>query len=270
VVKTLRFLFDFYINASIHVALSVFSLFYFFVLSHELPYSEPLAYTIFFGTITGYNLVKYAPLAKLHHRSLTKNLRLIQLFSFICFIALVYYIVQLPMRTLLCFFVGIIVLLGYAFPLLKQKNLRSISALKIYLVAFCWSLAVVLAPAIHYKVVVNYKIILEAIQVFLLVIALIIPFDIRDLKYDSHLLATLPQRFGVQKSKRIAYFLLGFYFIVDFVFGAKTSYKISLVVIVVTSLLIYKMPNKPVKYYCSFGIESIPIVKLVIFLLFVI
>jgi len=60
VIKVFRFLFNFYIEASIHVALAVFSLYYVFSIVNQLPYDEALGYTLFYGTITAYNFVKFA------------------------------------------------------------------------------------------------------------------------------------------------------------------------------------------------------------------
>jgi len=267
VINLFRSLFNFYIEASIHVALSVYALFYVFVITNALPYDETIAYTIFYGTITGYNFVKFAPIAKLHHRSLTKSLRLIQVFSFLCFLALLYYAFQLPIRTVMVFITGIFLVGAYVFPFFKKKNLRSIGKLKIYLVAFCWVLAIIIAPIIHYKMPLS-KYLLEMLQVFILVIALIIPFDIRDVKYDSISLQTVPQVVGIKKAKIIACILLLVYFGVDIFLQKKSYWVASLLVISIAAILILKMPKKPVKYYCSFGIESIPILKLVMLLFF--
>ncbi len=270
VVKALRFLFNFYIDASIHVALAVYALFYLFVVKHNLPYNEALAYTIFYGTVTGYNFVKYAPVAKLHHKSLTKNLRFIQLFSLINFVALIYYVIQLPLKTLSCFFLGTLIVFAYVFPVFKRRNLRSVGKLKIYLVAFSWTIAVVITPIVHYNITLEYQLVMEVIQVFVLVVALIIPFDIRDLQYDNRILETLPQKIGIKQSKVVACFLLGLYLAIDVFLNNKTYYLVSLLVITSTCFAIYKMPNKPVKYYCSFGIESVPVLKLLLYLLFII
>ena len=89
--KFLKLLFDFYLNASIHVAFSLFALLRITEIYFDLPYNKNLNYFMFFGTITGYNFVKYAGVAKLHHRSLTKGLKNIQVFSFFAFIAFCYF-----------------------------------------------------------------------------------------------------------------------------------------------------------------------------------
>ena len=67
------------------MALSVFAFVKITELYFGLPYNENLDYFLFYGTITGYNFVKYAGVAKLHHRSLTTHLKIIQIFSLICF-----------------------------------------------------------------------------------------------------------------------------------------------------------------------------------------
>ena len=99
--KFLKQLFDFYINASIHVALAVYALVRITELYFNLSYNESLDYFIFYGTISGYNFIKYAGVAKLHHRSLTNQLKSIQVFSLFCFLAMCYYAWQLPLKTLI-------------------------------------------------------------------------------------------------------------------------------------------------------------------------
>lgn len=78
--KFFKTVIDFYINASIHVALAVYALLRITEIYFEIPHNELLDWFVFFATITGYNFVKYAGIAKLHHRSLTKNLQVTRCF----------------------------------------------------------------------------------------------------------------------------------------------------------------------------------------------
>jgi len=55
-----KLVFNFYINSSIHVALAVYALVRITESYFKLPYNENLDYFIFYGTITGYNFIKYA------------------------------------------------------------------------------------------------------------------------------------------------------------------------------------------------------------------
>ena len=133
----LKRLFNFYVNSSIHVALSVYALTWITLLSFDLDYNESVLYFIFYASITGYNFVKYYGMAKFHHRQLANWLKLIQIVSFICFILMCYYAIQLKLNTLI--FIGCFALLTllYAVPFYPKKNntLRNISGLKIYIIA---------------------------------------------------------------------------------------------------------------------------------------
>ena len=99
--KLFSHIFAFYINSSIHVALAVVSLLAITILEYGLTISWELWSFVFLGSLTGYNFVKYAKVAGLHHRSLTNSLKTIQVFSAISFIALAFIAFRLPINVLL-------------------------------------------------------------------------------------------------------------------------------------------------------------------------
>ena len=154
--KILKHVFDFYLNASIHVALAVFSLSWITLIEFDIPYDKNVLYFIFFATITGYNFIKYFGLAKFHHRGLASWLKVIQLFSAVCFLLLCYFAWQLEQKILLYITgFGVITFL-YAIPFLPKKiflddqqNLREISGLKIYVIGLVWSGVTVFLPLIN-------------------------------------------------------------------------------------------------------------------------
>ena len=261
VMQILKQLLNFYINSSIHVALAVYSLIRITEFYYQLPYNEPLDYFIFYGTITGYNFVKYAGVAKLHHRSLTTNLKVIQVFSFVCFLFMCYYGVSLPFKTILLFVpLGILTLL-YAVPVLSgfQKNLRSIGYLKVVVVAFVWSIVTVVLPLYETKLVFNVNLILILLQRFLLVIVLILPFDIRDMQYDAITLHTIPRKIGVKKTKIIGIFLLFICVSIELILNVNYKFfALFFVMFMFLSVLLMKASEKQVKYYSSFWVESVP------------
>ena len=266
----LKQIFNFYINASIHVALAVYAFvrvteFYF-----GLTYNEPLDFFIFYGTITGYNFIKYAGVAKLHHRSLTNNLKVIQIFSLICFLLLCYYAWKLPFKTL--FFLSPLALLTllYAIPFLSgfQKNLRNVSHLKIIVVAIVWAVLTVLLPLFAAEKPFTLNVYLTTVQRFLLVVILILPFDIRDLKYDAISLQTIPQKIGVQKTKKLGYVLLICCLIFEFIISSNHEFRLVFLIVFTTVLvLLIRSSEKQSKYYSSFFIESIPILWWFLFLI---
>ena len=127
----LKILFNFYINSSVHVALAVYALVRITELYLGLSYNENLDYFIFYGTITGYNFIKYAGIAKLHHRSLTENLKIIQIFSLISFVLMLFYASRLKLNTLLVFLpLGLIIVFAISHQSLckrtRNKSLKNL------------------------------------------------------------------------------------------------------------------------------------------------
>ena len=148
--KIFRYIVNFYLDSSIHVAFAVFALTWVSLILCNLSYNEGLLFFIFFSTITGYNFVKYFGAARFHHRRLAKGLRMIQLFSLTAFIAMCYYALQLSTSSLLLLGVLGIITFLYAIPMVPikyilddQKKLREISGLKIYVIAIVWTFTTV-------------------------------------------------------------------------------------------------------------------------------
>src|SRR5690554_4882018 len=151
--KWFKSLLDFYINSSIHVALAVFSMTYITLLELDLPTDWPLCLFVFFSTITGYNFVKYFGIARFHHRELARWLKIIQVFSLICFLLMLWFLFQLKPKTVIYIGVFGIVTFLYAIPILpkrffidQKKNLRNIGGLKVYVIALVWAGVTVLLP----------------------------------------------------------------------------------------------------------------------------
>ncbi|PVW13319.1 hypothetical protein DDV96_13205 [Marixanthomonas spongiae] len=265
----LKRIFEFYINSSIHVALAVISLVAITVLEYGLQLSTAFWFFVFFGVITAYNFVKYAPIAGLHHRSLASSLKAIQVFSFICFGALVYFGLQLRLKTLLvtCFFGAMTIL--YAIPILKKKSLRTVKGLKIFVVAAVWAGVTVMVPFIQAEISWTADVWITFVQRFFLVIVLTIPFEIRDLPYDASMLGTLPQTLGITGTNTMVAVLAGIGFIIE---GFKDElylpYSLSLLFICLqASFAVFFAKREQSKYYASFWVEALPILWLVVFFL---
>ena len=270
-----KYILNFYINSSIHVALAVVSLSYITLLELGYSYDKDLMGFVFFATITGYNFVKFFGVAKFHHRSLTTWLKLIQVFSLICFVFMCYYALKLESKTI--FYVagfGIITFL-YAIPFLpqskfldEQNNLRSIGGLKVFLIALVWTWVTVFLPILNNGHSINADVFIIGVQRFLLVIMLMIPFEIRDLQFDSIKLATIPQILGV-KGTKIAGVLMGFLMLIlEFLKQHMVLVQLLIlsVICVITLLLILFSRERQSRYYCAFWVEGIPVLWL--FLLF--
>ena len=275
--RIIKQLFDFYLNSSIHVALAVYSLSWITLREFNILYDENILFFIFFATITGYNFVKYFGIAKFHHRSLTDALKAIQVFSLICFVLLCYYTFQLPLITLGYIAIFGVVTFLYAIPFIpknfyldNQQNLRAISGLKVYIIALVWAGVTVFLPLINNDFDWNVDVYITAFQRFVFVIVLMLPFEIRDLKYDSIKLATIPQRIGVKLTKMIGFLLLLFFFFVEFFkdFSTYLNNIGNLILVCLTLFFLIFANKKRNRYYSSFWVESIPIIWLLIILFY--
>lgn len=261
--RFLKLIFDFYIKASIHVALAVYAFLRITEIYFDLPNNPNLNYFVFFGTITGYNFVKYAGVAKLHHRSLTNSLKVIQIFSFFCFLWMCYYAFKVPIYTLYYTlpFIALTILYGVPFLSGFDKTLREVSYLKIVVVAIVWAGFTVLIPTIDAEKKITFNIVLLMLQRFLIVVVLILPFDIRDVKYDAISLQTIPKRIGVEKTKRLGLMLMVFSLIIEYLVSTSNTVKTPFMIfffLVIIFLMRAKIEQS--KYYSSFYIESLPIV----------
>lgn len=264
-------LFNFYINSSIHVALAVVSLVLVTWLHFKIKVKEDLLFFIFFGTISGYNFVKYAGITGLHHRSLTKRLKNIQMFSFICLLGMLISSFYVGADVLLwSTFFGIFTLL-YALPLLsKRRNLRSVSGIKIFIIAFVWAGVTVILPLVPFKNDLLDTLALEFVQRFLLVLVWILPFEIRDLKYDLVQLGTLPQRIGVTRTKILGIVMLIIVVGLELFKDTVTHATIFAVVAIslISGFLVWEAKENQSRYYSAFWVEGVPVLWLVFLLFF--
>jgi hypothetical protein len=237
-----------------------------------LDYSESVLYFVFYGTITGYNFVKYFGVAKFRHRKLANWLKLIQILSLICFVLMCFYAFQLSIKThvFIVFFTLLTVL--YAIPLNpnRQQTLRNVSGLKVYVIALVWAGVTVFIPVINANLEVHTDIAIIGIQRFLYVLVLMLPFEIRDLKFDSLKLFTIPQMLGVRKSKLLGVLLLVVFFFLEFFKDeiSATSILVLLLTAIITGLFVVFSKIEQHNYYSAFWVEGLPILWLVLVLIF--
>jgi hypothetical protein len=267
----LKRLFEFYINSSIHVSIAVCCLCLVTLINEGQELDTDLIFFIFFASITGYNFIKYFGVAKFHHRRLAGRLKQIQIFSFLCFIGLVYFTFDQELRTLIYFGVFAALSFFYAVPFLPKRmlldsrmNLRAISGLKIYIIAFVWGGITVVIPLINSGGLIDLELILIFIQRYLYIIVATLPFEIRDMQFDNLKLATIPQKIGIGFTKKIGTLLLVLFCAVEFLKDESTTADVVAVFIVAIITLILLLNSKidQSKYYSSFWVEAVPVLWL--------
>jgi hypothetical protein len=252
----LKRFFDFYIQSSLHVGVAVVSLVLITVYSNNLSISSVYPTCVFFGTVLGYNFLKYYEVFKRGLYPSTKHLAVLVvssavLIGFIYHFCLLKKVFQVPMIAS-----GLVVLV---YPLL-----RNYGWLKMFLVSFVVTIVTVYIPYRTEKLLLfDYDI--NILQRFLIIVSLLIPFEILDSKTDHQSMNTLPQLFGITSTKLFG-MVLTILFIVLELFKVKSSIAVLPIGLLIL-MFIYFTSLERNKYYTSFWVESVPILWLLLLFL---
>nr|WP_298394236.1 hypothetical protein [Flavobacterium sp.] len=269
--RFLKKLLDFYINSSIHVALSGFALVQLTYILFDIENDNATLGFTFFGIIVSYNFVKYHALARAQKSRLTVQLKAIFIMSLFSLFAASYYFFQLQRNTQIMGFVFLIITLLYTLPVFPNKrNARNWAGFKIYIVALCWVGVTLFLPIINNHLPYSRYVFLVAMQRFLLLFVLILIFEIVDLKSDDPHLKTVPQQIGVEKTKLVGFALLFLFVVLEFLsIDLKVQFFLLKCCLAFTTLLFLIFVNESrSRYYTSFWVESIPMIWWILILVF--
>ncbi|MFK7030685.1 UbiA prenyltransferase family protein [Flavobacterium oreochromis] len=257
--RLLHKFFDFYLIGSIHVAFAVFAFVQITAEEFQLQIDKNISWFAFFGTIVGYNFIKYDELARVKKVVWHTQLRLVVLLSFVSAIVCGYYFFQLNRLTQLTAVVSLLLTGFYALPIVPKKtNFRNWSGVKIYLVALSWAIVTVLLPVFYSETLIGESIWIYFLQRFLIVFVLMLIFEIVDLSKDALSLQTIPQQIGVRKTKWLGYVLLVICVYIYPYYGWRTV-GFFFALFLISLFLFFATPSRS-KYYTSFWVEAIPIV----------
>lgn len=259
-----RFL-DFYIQSSIHVGLAVFCLVYITAFENELCKHITYPCCVLFGTILGYNFLKHVAVfrkGKFHTLKYYGIILvcLLSVFGFYFFFKRVLNGIKIQL-----FIAGILVLV---YPMLRKYGILKMFFVS-FVVAYLTAFVFINALPTHKGIIA-----LEFIKRFVLISALMIPFEIYDSQHDDEALNTLPQKFGIKAAKKFGYFMLLLFVILEVLnFNMDANFKIQyliidIVIAIVIAIAVYFSSVKRNQYYTSFWVESIPIFWLVLLILF--
>ena len=246
--RILKQLFDFYIQSSIHVAIAVMCLVYITDFSNKLVYSFVYSACVFFGTIVGYNFLKYFQIfqkGNFNH----KKYYCILAASILSFFGFLFFFFSLKKSIQMLIIVsGLLVLI---YPLL-----RKFGGLKLFFVSLVVTIISVFIP-FYISNRIDSDFYINLFQRFLILVSLIIPFEIIDSNTDALSLQTLPQKFGINPTK-----LFGILLVIPFIILEFFKVHSSLLVVpigILTVLLIQFSSVEQNKYYTSFWVESVPV-----------
>lgn len=135
------------------------------------------------------------------------------------------------------------------------KNLREIPTLKIHLIASIWVAVLIVFPYINEGRTSGWM--WPAIAHYFYVIAVTIPFDIRDLKHDLPGQKTIPQMIGVNASRILSVFLLIVFSVIMFYTNNALWYNpLFYLSVFVQLFLVLFMNEKRSDLYCVGAIDG--------------
>jgi 4-hydroxybenzoate polyprenyltransferase len=170
-----------------------------------------------------------------------------------------------------------LVAFAYTIPVARKEankiRIREIGLWKIFLIAFVWTGMTVILPAVN---LYGFKQVLElgswqlAFGRFFFILAITIPFDIRDLANDANKgVRTIPSVLGWRRSVLISQVLLvAFLLLVWFRLGTHHPFFIGYVIstAITTGFVAVASPKRS-DFYCSFWLEGTMLLQFVAVLL---
>jgi 4-hydroxybenzoate polyprenyltransferase len=104
---------------------------------------------------------------------------------------------------------GGVVAVAYVLPFLRHwRQLRDLGWIKIILIGWSWGWLTAFIPAYYFENIPLHLAIIIGLERALFIIALTIPFDIRDIRIDTSVgLLTMPSRFGMRTTIRTGWAL---------------------------------------------------------------
>ena len=223
--QSLKKIFEFYIFSNIHVALAGFCLTKITLLKFANS-TNLVPYFVGLSIVVSYNFIRFYEIKtnsliwlKVWFIEHTKSLFILSIFSGIG-VAYISLFTDFNSSSFLVLFPFAFMTFFYVIPLFKIGNIevsfRNFPAIKILSIAISWAGISVFFPLFEVGYSFTNVVYLEFFQRILFVMAITIPFDIRDVTTDSKALKTLPQLIGIKKSKYLGIGLLSIFIGIDF------------------------------------------------------
>lgn len=263
--------FQWYIKASIHVSLCLLALVWFTGVVFDIQVSVPYILALFFGSIVGYNAIKYGLEPGRNPQWAPGGFRPLVFISLLSLGLAGYFLLQLPVGIWLFFLSATLITGLYAVPVRPGGvNLRSYGLLKVLLIALVWTVLSVWAPLWEASEGITWDIGVESFQRMLWVFLLMIPFELRDMGLDPPEMRSIPQRFGIQKTRTISWVVAALFALTTLMKDTPARGEIAckMVVALLMGLSIAFASEKQRPYYAAFWVEGIPVVALCLLLLF--
>lgn len=270
----LKTLFNFYINANIHVAFAGFCLTKLTLIEQKF-YSNQFPFLVALLIIISYNFIRFYEVKENKliwlKKWFTYYNHYVFFISILAILLLPYLFVcyQISFKTLLLSLPFVFVTFFYIVPVYKTKKIefsfRNFPFVKIFSISLVWVGVTYFLPLFENGFQLDNEKIIRGFQQFLFVFIITLPFDIRDLFEDSEELKTIPQIIGIQNTKLIGSIAAILFVALEF---DKQLIRFDIVFTGILSVLLL-VNSSPIKsrYYTSFWVEAIPIFWLILYFL---
>ncbi len=258
--KLLNTIFQFYVYSNIHVSISVACLILITGKMFDINTSKESMFMAG-ATFVAYHLIRYLNRFKYGKKHLLEEFSNqykteIKVLLFIVGLSSFYLMVCFELEQLIKLFPFGILTLLYAFGFVNvngvKYSLRYIPVVKIFVIAFVWA-----GVSVFFLLDLSAKTLVFFLQMMLFVLALTIPFDIRDLFFDEHQIKTIPVLIGVKKTKIIGIFFMILSVIIHYMFAFSFFNEYLLIAVILALLIMFSSPKQS-KFYASFWVEGIP------------
>lgn len=166
---------------------------------------------------------------------------------------------------------GGFIAIAYVLPFLSRgRRLRDTGWIKILLIGWSWAWLTAFIPAYYFSEVPLYMALLIGIERMLFIVAITIPFEIRDLAVDRSIgLLTMPSIFGVTRTLRIGKIMCYVVIILSLFFAfhyLNPAYAIAMVLtVIITMQILKKSVEMTDDYYFSGLTDGLMIIALLIY-----
>ncbi len=161
----------------------------------------------------------------------------------------------------------------YVLPIFKGKRLRDIPYLKIFLIAGVWAFVTVTFPLKAFAKEWYSCDTFMIIEKIFFILAITIPFDIRDMVLDASTgVKTIPLSIGTKNSKWLAYGLLTMSFLTALFINLMSVYTLNTLIAIgislaISAFVIHKTNNKRSDYFYYFFVDGLLLLQTILVLL---
>ncbi|NOS94338.1 MAG: UbiA family prenyltransferase [Cyclobacteriaceae bacterium] len=222
-----------------------------------VPQWRPYLFIIFFATLFEYNLHRLVTLLMVKdaihsdkHAWVRENQKAFYTLVIISTIAFIVVLWIAKTKVLLTLAPIALLTLFYSIPIARSKSyifrLREVPYLKLFLIAFVWAAITILLPVVHAEITFDRThVVLLFAERFLFILAIAIPFDIRDMESDRQAnLKTIPILLNEDRSLRVSFVaLLAFAVLVLFHYSWQQEWSIIIPLLITAIVTLFLLQS---------------------------